>query len=133
MKWGWLTAILIVYASNLPAQKIASGNVEGFVQFAKDSTYWVAVVSQKGVVSDVFKVGFEATPNYLLLLNGSYRIKFKPNLVQFKTINGKRNYVFRTNQIAVEAKKGLTQWKAKSLARINPIAYPWVELQLYKK
>lgn len=125
--------LMLVCSATLVAQESSRGKIKGLVVFEYNDKEGLAMVTEKDTITVLFKVVFSKPLNKPFPPKGLYQVSYTPNVARFDDVNRSVSYTFVVGNPSVykSAKKQFHVYQVKSLEKINPIAYPWVEMELY--
>ena len=125
--------LIIVYSTASFAQERNRGRIKGMVAFDHDDKEGVMMVTEKDTITVLFKVMFRESPNQPFPPKGIYQVSYSPNVVQFDDVNSSATYAFVVGNTAIRKsqRKQFHLYRVKSIAKINPANYPWVEIEIY--
>jgi hypothetical protein len=121
--------LMFVYSTASFSQDHNRERIKGLVVFDHNDKEGLAMVTEKDTVTVLFKVVFRERPNQSFPPRGIYQVSYSRNHVQFDDVNRSVTYAFVVGNIAIHKshKEQFYLCRVKSLAKINPASYPWVE------
>lgn len=125
-----VVAILMLVCSTASfSQDRNRERIKGLVAFDHNDKEGLAMVTEKDTITVLFKVVFRERLKQSFLPRGVYQVSYNRNLVQFDDINKSATYAFVVGNTAIHKahKRQFHLCRVKSLTKINPANYPWVE------
>lgn len=103
--------------------------IKGIVAFDHNDNEGLAMVTEKDTITVLFKIVFKTSPSQPFPPKGVYQISYSPSFVQFDDVNSPIVYAFVVGNTTIRRpqKKHFYLHRVKSLEKINPANYPWIE------